>query len=141
MLQATLVRAASTDQGTPGVLTFGANAVHTLELPWRNNAPQLSCIPPGNYLLRWQRSPKMGMCYHLQNVPGRANVLVHSANLAGDSTLGYITQLHGCIAPCMRYGTMRNAAGKMQFAGLVSRTALNLFNAFGSTAPITLEIS
>lgn len=140
MKRATLARADSTDQGTPGVLTFGTEVCRTLELPWRDNKPQRSCIPTGTYSLLWLRSPKFGFCYHVLSVPGRANVLIHAANFAGDVELGWVSQLHGCIAPCLRLGMMRPAGHAMQMAGLVSRPALERFQDWGNKDDITLEI-
>jgi hypothetical protein len=138
---ASIVRMDSTTQGTPGVLRFGIQAVRTMELPWRNNERGISCIPVGAYKLVWSRSPKMGMCYHVTLVEGRNNVLMHAANFAGNTELGYITELQGCIAPCTRIGILQNAKGRMQLAGLVSRPALKLFETWGDKEPITLEIS
>ena len=140
-LQATLRRNPSTDQGTFGVLAFGAQVVHTLELPWRNNRVQRSCIPPGKYRCSVVQSPRFGRVYAVTSVPGRSSILIHSANLAGDVELGYTTQLHGCIAPCLRLGTMRNKAGVMQAAGLVSRPALNLLHQWSAGKPFDLEIT
>lgn len=139
MKLAKLVRGISSAQGTAGMLTFGTCAIRTLELPWRDNIKQISCIPLGTYRAIWARSPKMGMCYHLLAVPSRSCVLIHPANFAGEEP--FDTQLHGCIAPCSRIGVMRNTKGVMQLAGLVSRPATNLFNAWGETAPIELEIT
>jgi len=87
------------------------------------------------------KSPKFGMVYGVRDVPGRSNVLIHSANLAGDVDLGYATQLHGCIAPAMKVGKMRNPAGVMQSAGLVSRPALSLLMEWASGMPFELEIT
>ena len=137
---ATLTRAESTDQGTFGVLRFGGQTVRTVELPWRDNARQRSCIPVGSYRCSIVQSPRFGRVYGVQNVPGRTHVLIHSANFGGDVNLGWTTQLHGCIAPCQRVGMMRNNAGKMQMAGLVSRPALNSFMAWANGQPFTLEI-
>ena len=137
---ATLRRATSTDQGTFGLVTFGAQCVHTVELPWRDNRSQRSCIPAGAYRCAIVKSPRFGRVYGVQNVPGRSAVLIHSANLAGDVDLGYTTQLHGCIAPAMRLGAMRNNAGQMQAAGLVSRPALSALMDWAGGEPFTLEI-
>ena len=138
---ATLTRAESTDQGTFGVLRFGGQTVRTVELPWRDNARQRSCIPVGSYRCAIVQSPRFGRVYGVQNVPGRTHVLIHSANFGGDVDLGWTTQLHGCIAPCQRVGMMRNNAGKMQAAGLVSRPALNSLMAWANGQPFTLEIT
>lgn len=140
-MRATLRRAPSTDQGTFGSLTFGDQTVRTLELPWRDNRPQRSCIPPGTYRCQIVRSPKFGRVYNVTNVPGRSAVLIHSANLAGDVEMGYTTQLHGCIAPALRIGAMRNQAGVMQMAGLVSKPALNQLTAWADGQPFDLEIT
>ena len=140
MPKAKLVRSPSTDQGTFGVLTFGSQTCRTLELPWRDNRTQRSCIPPGVYRCQIVQSPKFGRVYGVTNVPGRSAVLIHSANLAGDVDMGYTTQLHGCLAPCQRVGLMRNNAGVMQAAGLLSKPALNMLTAWADGQPFTLEI-
>ena len=140
MNSATLLRRQSTNQGTPGTLSFGTQVVCTMELPWRENARRLSCIPSGTYLVRWQRSPRLGMCYHLIDVPGRSSILIHAANLAGDILLGFDTELQGCIAPCSKLGFLRNKAGSMQLAGLISRPALLKLEDWGGKADFLLTI-
>lgn len=137
---ARLRRSPSTDQGTFSVLSFGNQAVHSVELPWRDNRVQRSCIPVGAYRCALVKSPRFGRVYGVSNVPGRSNVLIHSANLAGDVELGWTTQLHGCIAPVARLGSMRNAAGHMQAAGLVSRPALAKLMEWAAGNPFVLEI-
>lgn len=140
MLTALLRRTASSDQGTVGVLTFGNEVTHTLELPWRNNMQRVSCIPPGVYTCAIVNSPRFGRVYGVQAVPGRSAVLIHPANFAGDAAKGYTTELHGCIAPCLRIGAMRNAAGRMQVAGLVSRPAVLRLMDWAAGQPFTLTI-
>ena len=140
-MKATLQRGPSTDGGTFGVLTFGYDVVHTIELPWRGNKPQRSCIPLGTYRCIIVKSPKFGRVYGVLNVPNRSNVLIHSANLAGDVDKGLTTQLHGCIAPCMKVGQMRNNAGAMQSAGLVSCAALTKLMTWADGQPFELEIT
>lgn len=141
MNRATLRRGPSTDQGTFGVLTFGGNVCRTLELPWRENRRQVSCIPAGTYQCTIVQSPKFGRVYEVKGVPGRSAVLIHPANFAGDAALGWTTQLQGCIAPCERVGAMRNNAGVMQAAGLVSRPAFLRLMAWADGKPFTLEIT
>jgi len=140
-VRATLQRSASTDHGTFGVLSFGDQACRTTELPWRDNRKQKSCIPVGTYQCAIVNSPRFGRVYGVADVPGRSNVLIHSANFGGDVDMGYTTQLQGCIAPCERVGLMRNKAGEMQTAGLVSRPALNRLMAWANGKPFTLEIT
>lgn len=107
MLQAILDRTESCDEGTFGWLrvlneTTGDElfACATAELPWRDNAPMISCIPPGRYEFHWREdSPKHGAVYEAASVEGRSNIQIHAANLAGDESKGYVKQLDGCIAP------------------------------------------
>ena len=109
MRQALLDRTESCDEGTFGWLRVVDEltghvlfSCATLELPWRENAPMLSCIPAGVYEFHWRTdSPKHGECYEAVAVPGRTNIQIHAANLAGDESKGYVKQLDGCIAPGM----------------------------------------
>jgi hypothetical protein len=140
MKAATLQREPPSDEGTYGTLLFGGQQVYTIELPWRDNQRQISCIPPGTYRCEIVKSPRFGRVYEVKDVPGRTNVLIHSANLAGDSALGWTTQLQGCIAPGERRGKMPNNDGRMQRAVLVSRPALARFMRWAAGEPFTLEI-
>lgn len=141
MLRASIKRNSSTDQGTFGLLTFGGVSTRSIELPWRDNMRQRSCIPAGRYLCELVNSPRFGRVYGVRNVPGRSHVLIHAANLAGDIEAGWDTQLHGCIAPVERLGAMRNKEGRMQAAGLVSKPALRRLMDWAAGRPFELEIS
>lgn len=68
----------------------GLTPLFSLELPWRNNEPNTSCIPAGKYqtILAWSNRYRRVMP-RLLNVPGRTGVLVHSGNTIHDT--------HGCI--------------------------------------------
>ena len=82
-------------KGTNGVLTIygeGPPLCYTIELPWRNNEPKLSCIPAGVYTVTKRYSQKFKWHLHLQDVPGRSYILIHPANNAE-------IELQGCIAP------------------------------------------
>lgn len=140
MVRAILIREPSTDEGTFGSLVFGCEKVNTVELPWRDNQRQISCIPPGIYKCEIVRSPRFGIVYQVKEVPGRDHVLIHPANLAGDEALGWTTELQGCVAPGEKRGKMRNKAGKMQRAVLVSRPAVNKLMAWAKCKPFTLEV-
>lgn len=141
MKKAVLSRGESIDQGTFGIIYFGGKMAFTIELPWRDNMPQKSCIPKGIYTCAIVNSPKFGRVYGVKNVQGRSNVLIHPANFAGNSDIGYTTELHGCIAPAMKLGRMANNKGKMQRAGIVSRPALNMLMQWANGEPFTLEIT
>ncbi len=62
---------------------------YTLELPYRNNEVQKSCIPLGIYELVKHTSPKFGLCIYVKSVPNRSHILIHAGNKFKD-TLGCI---------------------------------------------------
>ena len=117
-----LYRITTGDQGTRGLLIDRGFKCCTLELPWRNNKRNYSCIPDGIYDCKYVLSGKFGWCYHIQNVPNRNGILIHSGNLAGDRTKGFRTDSYGCILPGKYNGLLYN-----QQAVLVSRTTLRRF--------------
>lgn len=61
----------------------------TCEPPWLNNAPRISCIPPGTYLCKRVNSPKFGITFEITGVPGRSHVLFHPGNV-DDNTEGCV---------------------------------------------------
>jgi hypothetical protein len=77
---------------TPGIMTIeGEYFGLTLELPWKDNRPRVSCIPSGEYSLAITDSFKFKRPMLLvQDVPGRAGIRVHNVNHWGE--------LRGCIA-------------------------------------------
>mgnify|MGYP001304577330 FL=1 len=64
----------------------------TIELPWRNNLRNHSCIPEGRYPLKAGHSLKWGYHIRLEGVPGRKGIVFHPAHYA-------LLQLQGSIAP------------------------------------------
>lgn len=112
----------------------------TLELPWRDNASNVSSIqstlPPGVYMGSWTWSPRFRRrMYLVHPVAGRSGIRIHSANLAGDVAAGYRSQLNGCIAFGQRYGLL---AG--QPAVLLSAPAVTEFERLLQGATFELEI-
>ncbi|KVV15866.1 DUF5675 family protein [Flavobacterium sp. TMP13] len=80
-------------EGTNGTLVYkGKTICHTIELPWKANRPQISCIPEGEYFIVKRYSTKFGWHLELVEVPNRSLILIHPANNAA-------LQLRGCIAP------------------------------------------
>ena len=70
----------------------------TLELPWRNNASQVSCIPTGTYKVIPRTSPKYGDHLHVTGVNGRDLILIHWGNYAGSVNPKTGTpDIKGCI--------------------------------------------
>lgn len=121
-----LTRNQTSDEGTFGSLFIGTEKFFTIELPWRDNHPNLSCIPAGTYNCRWRSSRSKGMCYHVEDVPGRSEILIHPANLGGDITKGFKSDLEGCIGLGMLTGFISVIGGK-QRGVLNSKMAISLF--------------
>lgn len=102
-----LRRIESSSHGTFGLLTVGELTLHTLELPWKENKSNVSCIPQGGYRVRHQHSPAFRKnLYRLLDVPKRSGILIHAGNFAGDRSLGLRTDLLGCIALGMDRGVL-----------------------------------
>ena len=133
-----LIRQRTSDQGTEGTLLIPSLGFlcFTLELPWRDNQPSISCIPPGQYECRLRASPRFGQTYHVRDVPGRSFVLIHSGNYAGDVSLGLKSHVEGCILLGTKRGSMHG-----QRAVLCSKVAVMQFMAAcdGRELTMTLE--
>lgn len=95
----TLSRMETSNEGTFGKLRHGDLRLYTGEPPWKNNQPNVSCIPPGEYICTPHKSPTFGPCFKLMGVPGRTNILIHPGNWVGDVDAGYISDSKGCICP------------------------------------------
>lgn len=105
----TLRREKSEDDGTYGVLQFpDGTSLMTIELPWIENKPRISCIPPGTYRCEIKQSPKFGASYEVKNVPGRSAILIHAGNSAGNVEKGMKADSLGCILLGMGRGRKGN---------------------------------
>lgn len=63
----------------------------TLELEWKDNARNISCLPAGFYEIKYEYSNKFEMnLWEIYGVPNRSEAKIHKAN--------YYTELQGCIA-------------------------------------------
>jgi Family of unknown function (DUF5675) len=81
------------EEGTNGSIWNGEELIcHSIELPWKDNQHQISCIPEGRYLLQPRFSARFGQHLEVTHVPNRSLILIHPANDAA-------TELRGCIAP------------------------------------------
>jgi hypothetical protein len=132
-----LTRFESTSQGTFGKLQTPEGLVlFSGELPWRDNAPNYSCIPPGTYECKWTYSPAFKRpMYLVTGVPRRTGIRKHAANFMGDVSVGFKSQLHGCIALGEKIGWIQN-----QKALLLSAPAIRRFEALMKQEPFTLEV-
>jgi hypothetical protein len=61
--------------------------VKSLELPYLENHKDISCIPPGEYKCDRVTSKKFGICYLLNDVPNRSNIIIHVGNYASERML------------------------------------------------------
>ena len=92
-----LIRLEESDSGTEGILSFGDFFCFTLELPWKENKKNVSCIPPGKYYCELINSSRFGRVYHVKDVSDRTNILIHAGNFAGDVSKGLKSDVEGCI--------------------------------------------
>ena len=120
--EAHLQRIKTSDQGTIGFLTIHQTSFAIIELPWKNNEPNFSCIPEGSYSVVVRRSSKYGVTYWLQNVVDRSWILIHSGNYAGDVFKHYKTHSAGCLLIGTTHGILNG-----QVAVLASRIAFVKF--------------
>jgi len=135
MKQVNLFRLQRSDQGTEGILVVDDFNCKTLELPWRNNQPQISCIPAGEYNVEIRLSNKYGRIYWVRKVPDRTYILIHSGNFAGDVSKGFKSHVMGCIL----LGKKRGFLGG-QVAVLNSRITVREFMETMDYEPFTLSI-
>lgn len=98
--QVTLTRQKSLETCTVGTLHIQTTNLvwrcKTLELPWLNNKPQISCIPAGKYVCRRVKSSKFGETFQVCDVPGRVGILFHTGNSAPKDTRGCVLLGVGC---------------------------------------------
>lgn len=131
-----IYRVSTSDQGTFGRLILPGLTLFTGELPDRDNAPGLSCIPPGTRPCQLTYSPRFGKNLYLVGpVPGRSGIRKHAANFMGDVTKGLKAQLNGCIALGERLGWIGG-----QKAVLLSQPAMRRFHNFMGGRPFLLEV-
>ena len=127
-MTATLTRNEYTNQGTFGVLNINDKSFFSLELPWRENKPNISCIPIGQYKASLRYSPHFKKnLYWLQKVKSRTFILIHGATFAGDETFGYQTHLQGCMSIGKSIGTALNKHKQRQRCIFGSQQALSEF--------------
>lgn len=78
-----------------------AFACYTLELPWLNDQPDISCIPEGIYPMIRHSSAAHPNVWKVNNVPGRTEILIHNGNVESDSLgciiVGYKTDPSGQV--------------------------------------------
>lgn len=69
----------------------------TLELPWRGNASNISCVPEGTYPVKLQWSNKFRrQMFYLQGTDPRSGIMIHNGN--------FPSQIQGCILIGTKHG-------------------------------------
>jgi hypothetical protein len=117
MSDLTLLRFCHAPFGTFGRMTIDEQWIWTVERPWLDNAPFVSCIPIGTYRCGPRRFYRRGYdAIEIRDVPGRTHILFHRANLP--------SQLAGCVAPNSELGCIEGA-----WAGIDSASAFRLLMA------------
>jgi hypothetical protein len=74
---------------TLGRLSYGNFRCFTLELPWKDNQTDISCIPEGSYPVIRYDSPSKGDVLLLEGTGERKWIEIHSGN--------YTSQILGCL--------------------------------------------
>lgn len=117
--------------GVNGVLLMeGTEVCKTIELPWKNNQPRVSCIPEGRYRLRRRHSPRFRDHFEVMDVKDRKYILFHAGNDAGK-------ELRGCIAPVLQH----TGEGKGSFSkAALERMKDRLYPLLDNGHTITLNI-
>ena len=100
----------------------------SLELPWKDNKPNVSCIPEGKYNVSKRNSPKFGKdTFAINDVPGRSNILIHPGN--------FTREIQGCILLGERFSDI----DKDKITDVVrSRAAINKAKSLADTFELTI---
>lgn len=134
MVKVTLQQGESTDEGSFGSISVGDLSWVALELPDRDNRPRISRIGKGTFHATLMLSGHLwsprddGRLYRFTDIPGRDLIEIHAATWAGDVSLGWHSDLLGCIAPGKRVGLLQPPElDRAQKCILNSRVALTEF--------------
>lgn len=85
-----IIRIEQSDYHTLGILIIDQSAFCcTLEREWKDNKPNESCIPAGEYICKSVLSPKFSRTFEITKVPNRSAILFHAGNYPENS--------HGCV--------------------------------------------
>lgn len=94
--------------------------IRSIELPWKDNAAQISCFPEGLYQLQFTMSNRFKRkMWEVMKVPGRGGIRIHVGN--------YLKDTEGCILPCLQWVDL-NKDGVLD--GASSKTATDSLEEF-----------
>lgn len=85
-----------------------------LELPYRSNCRNVSCIPAGIYPFEKRNHQIKGHVVRILNVPDRSGIMAHVGN--------YLEDTEGCILPC---SSLKINSNGLQYVGIDSKVALD----------------
>lgn len=114
---------------TIGVLSAGEFRCFTLELPYKDNAQNISCIPSGTYEYFKRQSPTNGSVLELRNVVNRSFIQVHKGN--------YTSDVVGCILVGESIADINNDG--IPDVTNSGKTLNNLLSVVDETGLITIE--
>jgi hypothetical protein len=101
---------------TLGKAVYGEHVFWTIEKPWKDNQPYVSCIPEGYYRLGRRNSPRFGPnVWEVLEVPNRTHILLHVANTA-DDVVGCIGFGSSVWADLGGVGSSRKAMNQLELA-------------------------
>jgi hypothetical protein len=102
---------------------------HSLELPWHDNKPDVSCIPEGTYKVIVDHSESKGrMLPHVLDVPDREGIRIHIAN--------FTSEIHGCIG----LGKIKKTDSVFDSGGAFNPFFSLMLEAIAKGESVTLEI-
>jgi hypothetical protein len=138
-----LERFAYLPDGTFGKLTLPDGTLfYTAELPWLGNQRFVSCIPEGEYELKFRSSNTItrssngafNFGWELQGVPDRDHILVHPGN--------WPRNVEGCIAVGSAFVPMKDSKSTSLYAVSSSQVAFSKFqNALKTDGKYQIQIS
>lgn len=132
--QVIITRTIDDGKETRGMLKVGSFSCDTLELSWKNNEPNLSCIPKGQYQAVWSFIPDQNVYhYELQKVQGRSGIFLHSGNYA----TGKEIDTKGCILVGASFADI-DGNGELDITS--SKITLSEFEQIMAQKPFTLTI-
>ena len=98
----------------------------TMELPWRNNKREESCIPDGTYRCKRRYSELVSRItrgsikdtFEVMDVPGRSGILIHPGNTTEDTL--------GCILLGRNAGVLRSPVRAVLNSGLTFASFMDM---------------
>lgn len=126
----TLKRAYQDSRVTLGMLQIHGkehSPIYTLENPWKDNKPYISCVPADEYVCERFSGKKYKDVYELKGVPGRSAILIHHGN--------YERNTSGCILLGLSGGMMNGEPAVKQ-----SQSAMHYFKKLMGRDPFVLII-